>query len=104
MIDGTTGGGIACAEAAKVSGLSKLMGEQLGVLETLPKFVIMLIICTFIGVLTEAVSNAAMSNIFLPVLAQTVGFFYVSVPREVSSAPLSHRHCRPSPSKSVRCT
>lgn len=72
------GGGIACAEAAKVSGLSKLMGEQLGVLETLPKFVIMLIICTFIGVLTEAVSNAAMSNIFLPVLAQTAVTIQVS--------------------------
>ncbi len=48
------------------------MGEQLGLLESLPKFAIMLIICTFIGVLTEAVSNAAMANIFLPVLAQTV--------------------------------
>ena len=74
-IDGclnTTGGGVACADAAKISGLSKLIGEELGVLGSLPKFVIMLLVCLFISFLTEIVSNTAMANIVLPVLAQMV--------------------------------
>ena len=63
---------MSCAEAARVSGLSKFIGEQLGVLESLPRFATLFIICLFISCLTEIVSNTAMANIVLPVLAQMV--------------------------------
>lgn len=60
------------AKACNESGLSKWMGEQLVVLEVLPPWVLVSVICLITTFATEVTSNTAIANIFLPVLGEVV--------------------------------
>ena len=66
------GGGYALSEATKVSHLDTWMSNQLVGLNTLPPFVIMILECLIISIVTEVSSNTATAAIFLPVLAKLV--------------------------------
>ena len=55
-----------------MSGLSEWLGEALSGLQSLPPFVIMLIVCIMTALITEVASNTATANILLPVLAEMV--------------------------------
>jgi sodium-dependent dicarboxylate transporter 2/3/5 len=66
------GGGYALSEATKVSHLDTWMSNQLVGLNTLPPFVIMILACLIISIVTEVSSNTATAAIFLPVLAKLV--------------------------------
>lgn len=62
------GGGIALATAFESSGLSGVVGQQLGGLHDWPLPAVILVICLVVPVLTEVTSNTATANILLPVL------------------------------------
>lgn len=64
------GGGFAISRGSMASGLAKKIGEALVPLRYLPPFLIMLIVCFFIGTITEFTSNVGIANITLPVIAQ----------------------------------
>ena len=64
------GGGFALADASKISGLSDWVGEQLTILEVLPNYAVVLVVCLMTGFITEVTSNVATANILLPVLAE----------------------------------
>ncbi|XP_076048805.1 Na(+)/citrate cotransporter-like [Oratosquilla oratoria] len=64
------GGGFAMAQAAKLSGLSFWMGQQLRYFNIMPKEVIVLVVCIIVAMLTEVVSNTATASILLPVLQE----------------------------------
>ena len=64
------GGGFALADASKISGLSNWVGEQLTILNFLPNYAVVLIVCLMTGFITEVTSNVATANILLPVLAE----------------------------------
>ena len=64
------GGGFVLADASKQSGLSNWVGNQLKVLEILPDYAIVLVICLMTGLVTEVTSNVATANILLPVLSE----------------------------------
>ncbi|KAK9295237.1 hypothetical protein QLX08_010380 [Tetragonisca angustula] len=64
------GGGFAISRGSMASGLAKKIGETLVPLRYLPAFLIMLIVCFFIGTITEFTSNVGIANITLPVIAQ----------------------------------
>jgi len=64
------GGGFALADASKISGLSNWVGEQLTILDVLPNYAVVLIVCLMTGFITEVTSNVATANILLPVLAE----------------------------------
>lgn len=66
------GGGFAISRGSMASGLAKKIGEALVPLRHLPPFFIMLIVCFFIGTITEFTSNVGIANITLPVIAQMV--------------------------------
>ena len=63
------GGGLALAAAFKSSGLSLLLGQQLGLLTHLPPFWLMLSLCVTVTFLTEVTSNTATTALLLPILA-----------------------------------
>ena len=64
------GGGFVLADASKISGLSNWVGSQLKVLDILPDYAIVLVICIMTGLVTEVTSNVATANILLPVLSE----------------------------------
>jgi len=64
------GGGFALADASKVSGLSRWVGEELRLLQYFPDYAIVGIVCLMTGFITEVTSNVATANILLPVLAE----------------------------------
>ena len=64
------GGGFVLADASKNSGLSDWVGNQLKVLDILPDYAIVLVICVMTGLVTEVTSNVATANILLPVLSE----------------------------------
>ena len=64
------GGGFVLADASKQSGLSDWVGNQLRVLEVLPDYAVVLVICIMTGLVTEVTSNVATANILLPVLSE----------------------------------
>ena len=64
------GGGFVLADASKSSGLSDWVGNQLKVLDILPDYAIVLVICVMTGLVTEVTSNVATANILLPVLSE----------------------------------
>ena len=64
------GGGFVLADASKQSGLSNWVGNQLKVLDVLPDYAIVLVICLMTGLVTEVTSNVATANILLPVLSE----------------------------------
>eukprot|EP00112_Aurelia_sp_Birch-Aquarium-sp1_P007095 Seg1775.1 transcript_id=Seg1775.1/GoldUCD/mRNA.D3Y31 product="Solute carrier family 13 member 3" protein_id=Seg1775.1/GoldUCD/D3Y31 len=85
------GSGFALAKACEQSGLSKWLGCQLTALDSVPHFVIALIISTLITFLTEFTSNTATATILLPVfasLAQSIKVhpFYLMVPATICSS------------------
>ncbi|WP_432798784.1 SLC13 family permease [Poriferisphaera sp. WC338] len=61
------GGGLAIAAAFKSTGLTAAIGSQLTSLESLPVFLIILIICLGVTFLTEVTSNTATATLFLPI-------------------------------------
>ncbi len=63
------GGGISIAMAFETSGLSKLIGESLGVLSTIPVIILIGCVCLAVTFLTEVTSNTATANLLLPILA-----------------------------------
>jgi len=63
------GGGYAIADGFSSSGLADWLGGQLIFINSLPSFLVLLIILAFILFFTEVSSNTATVNIFLPVLA-----------------------------------
>ncbi len=65
------GGGLAIAEGFKVTNLASWIGSQLGQLESLPFFLLLLVIVTIVNFLTEITSNMATVSILMPILAVT---------------------------------
>ena len=63
------GGGFAIAGGFEISGLSKLVESLFSELPPLSTFVILTIVCLFVTFLTELTSNAAITNLLLPILA-----------------------------------
>jgi sodium-dependent dicarboxylate transporter 2/3/5 len=62
------GGGFALAKATKVSGLSMWLGKQLEVLDFLPTWALVLVLCLGTAAATEITSNVATCSILMPVL------------------------------------
>jgi sodium-dependent dicarboxylate transporter 2/3/5 len=63
------GGGMALAEGFKSSGLAAWVGSQTTLLETVPLFLVVLILVTAVNFLTEITSNLATTSMLLPILA-----------------------------------
>ncbi|MFQ5505219.1 MAG: SLC13 family permease [Planctomycetota bacterium] len=63
------GGGLAIANAFKVSGLSTTIGEALRPLTDWPTVLMIAIICLAVTFLTEVTSNTATTTLLMPVLA-----------------------------------
>ncbi len=63
------GGGMALASAFKVSGLALWIGTQFALLESLPIFLLILILIACVNFLTEITSNLATTAMLLPILA-----------------------------------
>jgi len=63
------GGGIAIASAFMHSGLADHIASQLGVLATLPVWLMILLICLIVTFLTEITSNTATTSLLMPLLA-----------------------------------
>lgn len=62
------GGGIALANAFSSSGLSTWIGQQLVVFSGAPAWVVVLVLCLGVSLLTEVTSNTASTTLLLPVL------------------------------------
>ena len=52
-----------------MSGLSATIGDRLSVLENLPSFVMVAIICLLVAMITEITSNSATATVFMPIMA-----------------------------------
>ena len=63
------GGGIAIANAFIQSGLADLIAGQLGALDSVPVWLVILLICLVVTFLTEVTSNTATSSLLMPLLA-----------------------------------
>jgi sodium-dependent dicarboxylate transporter 2/3/5 len=66
------GGGLALADAATETGLAKFIGAQLGWLQGLPLWLVLLGVVTLIIALTEFASNVATVSMMLPILGGLV--------------------------------
>ncbi|XP_023933341.1 solute carrier family 13 member 5-like [Lingula anatina] len=64
------GGGFALADAAKVSGLSSLIGDTLTVLKGIHPILLVLIICTVVAAATEVTSNVATATLTIPIIGE----------------------------------
>ncbi|KAH9524298.1 hypothetical protein Btru_054075 [Bulinus truncatus] len=64
------GAGYAIAQAAKVTGLSRWLGDQLIMLKSLDQWLILLIVCYIVCFATEVISNSAIATLMMPILAQ----------------------------------
>ena len=62
-------GGICIAKAFVVSGLSVTVGEAVSILTTLPLFLMLLILCFSVSIMTESTSNMATTLLLMPILA-----------------------------------
>lgn len=65
------GGGLAIAEGFKATDLASWIGSQLGLLKSLPFFLLLLAIVAAVNFLTEITSNMATVSILMPILAVT---------------------------------
>ena len=65
------GGGFAIAAGFTASGLTEWVGLQLGALQNVPVFLVMLAIALTMTFLTEMTSNTATTTMMLPILAAT---------------------------------
>ena len=63
------GGGFALAHGFQATGLARLIGGHFGVLESLPVFAVMVVVCLALTFLTEFTSNTATTEMILPILA-----------------------------------
>lgn len=63
------GGGLALAEAFRVSGLSNVIGERLAALSNVPLLALIGIVCVTVTFLTEVTSNTATVALLMPLLA-----------------------------------
>ncbi len=63
------GGGLAIAQAFKVSGLAEWIGGQMTLLNGVTLFLLLLVLVTLVNFLTEITSNLATTAMLLPVLA-----------------------------------
>lgn len=63
------GGGLGIADAFAGTGLAAWIGDQVGALENLPPFLVVVLVVVAILMLTEVTSNVAVAGMFLPVLA-----------------------------------
>lgn len=85
------GGGLAMAEAAKVSGLSVFLGQQLQHFAIMPKELIVFVVCLLTAMLTEVASNTATASVLLPVIKDlalgiNVNPLYLMLPATVCCA------------------
>eukprot|EP00794_Sanderia_malayensis_P014378 gene14378-15876_t len=85
------GSGFALAKACESSGLSMWLGCQLTALDSVPNFIIALVISILLTFLTEFTSNTATATILLPVLASLsqsikVHPYYLMVPATVCAS------------------
>ncbi|XP_043289012.1 protein I'm not dead yet-like [Venturia canescens] len=64
------GGGFAIAKGSNYSCLSQRIGNAFTPLKDFPPIVILVVVCLFIGTITEVTTNAGVANIMLPVIAQ----------------------------------
>ncbi|XP_052075395.1 Na(+)/citrate cotransporter-like [Mytilus californianus] len=71
------GGGLALAFACQESGLSLWLGAQMSVFRDVPVWIMIFIICTFVSLTTEVVSNIAACSIVLPVLANMAAGMHI---------------------------
>src|SRR5690625_1364274 len=62
------GGGLSLSSQFTDSGLSEWIGEQVGVLEGVPAWVIILVVAATVLLLTELTSNTATAAAFLPIM------------------------------------
>ena len=62
------GGGFALAKACTVSGLSSIIGQQMEVLDSLPRWLMVTLLSLATASATEVTSNVATCSILLPVL------------------------------------
>ncbi|XP_050346459.1 protein I'm not dead yet-like [Nymphalis io] len=70
------GGGFALSDAARKTGLNEKIGEFLQALKGLPNIVVLLILITFVVVVTNIASNVAVCNVLTPIsmqLAKEIG-------------------------------
>lgn len=77
------GGGLAMAEAAKVSGLSVFLGQQLQNFDFMPKELIVFVVSLLTAMLTEVASNTATASVLLPVIKDLVSNSFMSVARYI---------------------
>ena len=54
------------------SGLSRYIGNQLGILSALPNWSVVVIVAALVAGLTEFTSNTATSSLLLPILGELV--------------------------------
>ncbi|KAG7155138.1 Solute carrier family 13 member 3-like [Homarus americanus] len=85
------GGGLAMAEAAKSSGLSVFLGQQLQHFDVMPKELIVFVVCLMTAMLTEVASNTATASVLLPVIKDlalgiNVNPLYLMLPATVCCA------------------
>ncbi|KAL4228686.1 hypothetical protein ACF0H5_011730 [Mactra antiquata] len=85
------GGGFAMAHASSESGLSELVGEELRVLNSLSPWVLNLVLCYIVAIMTEVTSNSATCTLMMPILASlaiNVGQnpMYVMFPTTIASS------------------
>ncbi|VDM43900.1 unnamed protein product [Toxocara canis] len=69
------GGGYAMAEGVEESGLSDVLGAQLGMLTMLPRWMFISVSCLLITLITEFSSNVAAASIFIPLVNSIVCTF-----------------------------
>jgi sodium-dependent dicarboxylate transporter 2/3/5 len=72
------GGGLALADAFATTGLSAWLGDQLVWLKGAPGFVLVLVLCLGMSLLTEVTSNTATTTLVLPVLFAAAGSLEVA--------------------------
>lgn len=85
------GGGFALANGFTSSGLTQHLALQFSSLGTMPVLVAMLIACVTVALVTELVSNIALTQMFLPVLAawgvaQEINPLFLMLPATIMSS------------------
>ncbi|XP_066301758.1 Na(+)/citrate cotransporter-like [Branchiostoma lanceolatum] len=85
------GSGYALADGVEKSGLSAWLGQQFSKLAGIEAWIICLIVCIGVAVITEVAQNSTSTSIFIPILAQMargicVNPYYLMVPAGISAS------------------
>jgi sodium-dependent dicarboxylate transporter 2/3/5 len=85
------GGGLALAQGFRVSGLSKLIANQVGFFKDIHPIFLIAIVTIIVALLTELTSNTATATIFLPILgAIAIGIdqhpFLLMIPAAIAAS------------------